>query len=366
MLRSSLVATVICSAVTLGMLAVSPANANLTIGGANARSVAMGGAGLAVRNNADEIPVNVALLAESSGRISLETPTFDMRMDGAKQTDAQGLLGQYILDPSKAFSLALDLGKQDTFITTSVTTGIKLPFSNVSAWASMDTKIVPNEAYQTWANSGGLLLPFLPDAAADVYSIGVISIPVSIGIRLPANGGDLDFGVRIKPTRAYYSHFIVNKDAVENNEPVLAPEMGGEKFLSQESLAADIGLLYSPPGMRSLRLAAVVNNIVQPKPIDFNSPSVTGMLKQDVSATTINVGAAVENRDVTLAADLLDVTEQYGSSQLRLGAELRPMHSIAIRAGYTEDGVSYGLGLGGFNIAVTGSDTLAFGQTVKF
>ncbi|MEI7832649.1 MAG: conjugal transfer protein TraF, partial [bacterium] len=291
---------------------------------------------------------------------------FDMRVNGASQSDAQGLLGQYILDPTKAFNLALDLGKGDTDIITSVTAGIQLPQSNISGWASLDTKIVPNAAYQTWANSGGLLFPFLSGAQADVYAVGVASTPVSVGMHLPGYGGELSVGVRVKPTRAYYSHYIIDGTAVTNNEPTLAPEMGGNQYLVQDSLAADLGVLCSPPGMGSIRVAAVVNNIIQPQAIDFKSPSATGMLKQDVAPTTVSVGVALEDDHLTLAADLLDVTKQLGGSQLRLGAELRPMHSLALRAGYTLDGLSYGLGIGGFNIAITENDRLAFGQTVKF
>ncbi len=363
---SSFVVAGMLSSLALGMVSMMPAKANLTIGGANARSVAMGGVGIAVRNNEDEIPANVALLAESGSRFNLEVPTFDMRVNGAEQDNAQGLLGKYILDPTKAFTLALDLGKQETNITTSVSAGLQLPQSNISGWASIDTKIVPNAAYQTWANSGGILFPFLSGAQADVYALGIVSTPVSIGMHLPGNGGELSVGVRVKPTRAYYSHYIINDDAVENHQPTLAPEMGGNDYLSQDSLAADVGFLYSPPRMRSLRVGMVANNIVQPAPIKFDSPSANGMLKQEVAPTTLGVGIAMEDNHLTLAADLLDVTQQLGGLQLRLGAELRSDRSIALRAGYTQDGISYGVGIGGFNIAFTENDRLAFGQTVKF
>ena len=356
----------VLSSLALGIITTMPAKANLTIGGADARKVGMGGSGLAVRSNDDEIPTNVALLAESGARFNINTPTFDMRVNGATQEDAQGLLGQYILNPAKAFNLAIDLGKQDTEIITSVTAGIQLPQSNISGWATIDAKIVPNAAYQTWANSGGLLVPFLAGAKADVYAVGLVSAPVSVGVHLPGYGGEFDFGVRVKPIRAYYSHYIIDKDSIANKKPLLAPEMGDNNYLVKDSIAADIGVFASPPGMGSLRMAATVNNLIRPQAIDFKSPSATGMVKQEIEPTTVNVGIAIEDDHFTLAADLLDVTRQLGGSQLCLGAELRPTHSFALRAGYSQGGVSYGLGLGNFSIAITGNDTLAIGQLVKF
>jgi hypothetical protein len=344
----------------------APSLADTTIGG-NARAIAMGGAGLASGDLPGESAANPASLASKGLRLGLEMPSFTASVQGADSGEAKSLLGSTTLDPSQVINMAMSLGKGPTVVEATASGGVLLPMLDVRASANIRAVVTPNDSFKNWANSGGLLSGMANDAQADVRAVGVATAPaVGVGFRLPAPGR-MAVGLRLKPGNAYYSHYIVDKNSIDTRVPVLAPEMEGQQYLKRTSFSADIGVIYSPRIMKSLRLAVMVNNFIEPQPIKFNVISADGLMSRQVAPRTVSTGAAFVTKQLTVAADWSDLTGAYGDPDFRAGAELRLGAGTAIRGGYNqENGYTYGFGVGSFGVAFSEKAPISVADTVVF
>lgn len=350
-------------------LCALPALADITLGG-DARAVGMGGAGLASGDAPGAATINPAFLADTGMRLGIQMPTVNARMQGATYGDVFDLLGKQTINPSTAMNLALTLGDQPTSITAAGSTGLLLPRMDVLANATMHTVITPNAAFQGWVRGGGVGVPPV-GASADLTAGGVAHLPsLGFGMHVPMGGserGTLALGVRLKPTQAYYSHYIVDGAAIAAQTPQLAPEMGGRNYLKKTSFSADMGLMYTPPRMADVRMAVVVDNLIEPKAIDFGAFAPPGVNNKQLSPRTVSLGVAMMKRQMTLAADLVDVTRALGDPQLRVGAELRLPAGMGIRGGYnTATGFSAGVGLGSLGLAYSQRMPVMLSQAVVF
>ncbi len=334
----------------LCLLLTVPAAADLTFG-SDARSVAMGGAGLASGDTADAAVLNPAILADSGFRFGLQWPSFDARLDGASWTDVFRLIGKTDISPSDVLKLIGDASTpKQIFATGSL--GVLLPYSDLLVSAQMKAQVNTRDS----ATPGGALSNLTPG----VTTKALVTLPsIGIGVPLPifSGTGRYRLGVRVNPVQAYYSHYIVNAGT-----PQLANEMANKQYLKANSISADAGLMWSPPVLSDLRVALVVNNLIEPKAIEL------GTFKTDVAKRTFNLGSAFVTGMFTVAADLVDLTNAEGEkAQLRTGAELRLTRLLALRGGYnTHDGFTAGVGLFGFNIAYSKNTPFFASQSIMF
>ena len=343
-----------------------PVFADVIIGN-DARAIAMGGAGLAANNSTT---LNPATLAERGMRFGIQWPSIYARMYGADLSDAISLLGDSSIDGDEAVKMARALGSTETEVSASVKAGLLLPKADLQVQATLHTHILPNESFKTWVAGGGNgTAP--EDAEADVYAGGLTYLPsVGLGVYVPMNKdfGRLAIGVRVKPTTAYYSHFIIDSEALESGNARRAEEMGDADYLKQTSISADAGLLYRPAHMPKVRLALVVNNLIEPEEVTLDDNAPRDLYNLQLLPRSINVGAAYLDTRYTLAADFVDLTGAYGDMQLRLGSEFRiPGTNVSLRGGYNSSyGFAAGIGLGGFGIAVSKKSPLLLTHSIYF
>ena len=344
-----------------------PAFADLTLGG-GARSIAMGGAGLA-SGDTQEAALNPAFLADTGTRLGLIWPTLDTRMSGAASLgDVIDLLGHSKLNAGKALDLVKNLGSGPAELDASARAGLLLPQSDLQVSAAIRTVITPNPDFAEWVRSGGDIGAL---ARADVKAIGITNLPsVGVGFHAPVPlKGKTSVGLRLKPTQAYYSHFVFDGTHLDSNGvpiPQLAVEMGNKSVLKQSTFSADMGAMFTPTRFPNVHIAAMIANLIEPKAIKFSSDA-GGSLEEQIAPRTISVGSAWVNKNVTLAMDLVDIGSHFGKSNLRLGGELRGPSSIALRGGYnTEYGFTGGIGYGGFNLAYSQKAPLMISGNAAF
>lgn len=348
----------------------APVRADVVLGG-DSRAAAMGGAGLA-SGEAQDAYLNPAFLAESGMRFGIEMPHITTRLSGAGLGDAFDLLGSTKIGATEALDLVRELGDGPTRLDATARAGVQLPKMDLSVSAQLRTDIIPNEAFRSWVRAGARSddVAHLADARADLYAGGMAQLPsfaVGVHLPLPQERGKLAVGVRVKPTQAYYSHYVVDAAAITGGEARPADEMGGKEYLKAHSFSADLGVLYSPPRHPDLRFAAVATNLIEPKAIEFAVPTLDGMFSQQIAPRSYSVGAAFVRAQMTLAADLVDVTESYGDRQVRVGAELRLPLGIALRGGYNSaSGFTGGIGLGSFGIAVSKRTPIMLSESLTF
>jgi hypothetical protein len=344
-------------------LLMLPALADLTMGG-DARAVAMGGAGLA---SGDVGANNPAILAYTGPRFGIEMPTISTRMAGTGYGDIYQLLGHPTLSGAKALSLVRDLANEAPKLDISASTGLLLPMADLQLSAALHAETGANSSYKAWV-AGGKVGPAPAGAQADITAGGITTLPgIGLGMPMPINParGSLAVGVRLKPTTAYYTHYVVDTAALAAGSPALAPEMNGRTSLRQSSFSADAGLLFTPAKNQNFHAALMVQNLIEPRAINFG-PSA-GIANRQLAPRSISGGLALVNERITLAADLVDLTAAYGPAQLRLGGEMRLTPALALRGGYnTATGFTGGLGLGTLGIAYSQRAPVMLSNSVAF
>ena len=119
----------------------------------------------------------------------------------------------------------------------------------------------------------------------------------------------------------------------------------------------DLGIIYIVPNSDiQLTTALVMNNFIKPN------------LQEIGLQRMLSAGAAARlSNKVILAADLVNITKAYDQGmRLRLGAEVAPVRWLALRAGYGGGSFTYGLGLSGFNIALSNNMPAVVGRAWSF
>jgi hypothetical protein len=344
-----------------------PAGADVTLG-ASARDVAMGGAGLA-SGDAQGASTNPAFLADSGVLLGIIWPSVSTSTSGAVGlTDAIKLIGSAGVDADDAWKMLQELGQGPTTIEVSAHAGLALPRADLLASSTVRTEITPNEDFSDWLASD--MAGDMPATArADVYSGGIATLPsLGFGFHLPEVKilpGKTSVGFRVKPTQIYYSHYVFDP---ANPDGAPADEMGGKSYLKNTSVSADAGVTFTPRAAPNLHFAVMVNNLLEPGAVRFATPSERFGAEKQLAPRTVSVGTAWVNENITLAADLVDLTGKYGDSpQLRLGGEYRMLSGLALRGGYnTKNGVTAGIGLGSFGIAFSDSLPVMLSHTVAF
>ena len=424
---------------TVGLVAAAlaysaPARADLSFG-YEARYVGLGGAGLAVIDNPTQAGlINPAALSLRPAAFGMQWPNIGLRWRGAGIGDAFDQLASGSLSMTEAVDLARDLGTEPTRIEANLGLGFALSTLDVRARALGNVAIRPSALFTSWAISGQEPGAWLQSSAAasdlraefngvttaadanaalgrvgdklGAHLVGAATVSPSIGfgMKLP-NGlldssriGDVRVGVRVKPTRVYYSHWVVKPTAQLTAEDVnpngglndsawgkmklqgqAAIELGGKDSLEETSFGMDFGLLWQPAYIPYTTIALTVDNLIEPSfriPAGADASIVPGA-GDKLMPRTVNLGAAMTiPGGLLLAADLLDITgansaNPNGEAQFRIGAEFRPslpvLRWFAVRAGYNSaTGMAAGLSLGSFGIAYAERSPLVASQTFNF
>ena len=336
--------------------AAVPALADVNFG-PEARFVGMGGAGLACTDR-PAASVNPAALGLLPKRLSFVFPGVSLRTQGASLSDiADWASDVWSLSAPQGIELAREFGKQDTMLDLSTSAGFV--GSPISATVDGEARvwILPNAAFQQFAETG--TLPADPtQMQAIIWAEAAVAMPsVGFGFKVPsmATGkGSLFLGTRLRAVRGKFVRRTISWSGSTDPNNLLATS--NEPIEDEYGIGADLGLIYSLPGPRETSFGIVAVNLLKPS---------LGAIKQD---TIWSLGMAVRpNPKVVLAADIVNLTKAYDeSADLRLGLEVRPLRFLALRAGYTGDSFTAGLGLFGIDVAFASEAPLAVSRTIRF
>ena len=349
--------------------------ADLTFGG-NARTVGMGGAGLAIVSKDGQSTLdNPASLALLNRKMNVQFPHIGLHASGIPLGKA---LDHLTGNPGKndAPELARDFGEHESQFGAEAGWGIRFGHLDVRVDGVARVHLKPNGALSSWAkNANGdvsqlITNPFYTASRADLFGAAVYSLP-SIGFaeRISPAGSPIrvEGGIRAKLMRAYYTHYTVDANSIAlNGSAASAPELNGANSLSKTGFGMDLGILVHPSSHAGFSGALVVTDLFEPD-FKFNGTDTVGSPTQfDLQPRSISLGTAYESGRLLAAADVTDVTRAYSNTQGRFGLEYSSRR-FAVRGGYnTAGGFNVGLGLGSFDIAFGGRVPLQISEFMRF
>jgi len=172
------------------------------------------------------------------------------------------------------------------------------------------------------------------------YAVGPV---ISYGMELknPIHGHDLPpmkLGVNLKfPSgRTVNRTFTITR---VGNTVTANQDAHGTDPSATTSFGMDLGLLLNPT--RRLTYGLALQNVVP--------PNIPGLSEQTVATMGVAYHAS---RNLLVAVDLANFTGAYGDSPaFRAGAEWKPLRFLALRGGFSNYGVTFGAGLFGYDIA---------------
>ncbi|WP_395145346.1 hypothetical protein [Armatimonas sp.] len=369
--------TVIAGAVALIAL---PAQAqDITFGG-DARAFAMGGAGIAslAGNSISGMGSrnNPASLAFAKGLMRVHYPNIGARASGAISLDKAANFLLTSGSGADATDLARRFASETSGFGLNASLGLRLGPVEFLASGVGQGYVLPNASLQTWGKNGATgSVP--SDARADVLATAIYSLPqIGFATQLKSGSGGENFniavGARLKYMNAIYSHFFGEKATLDSSADALrAPEMNGQDTLTKKGLGADLGIMLESKKFLGFSGGLVIANAVKPNftfvgQFGANANGGGGARTYNLLATTATAGVGFQKGGMTAVADLVDITGAVGKAELRVGAEQK-LGPIALRAGYNSaTGYTYGLGLGGFDIALGKRQPLEVVRTFKF
>lgn len=390
--------------------------------GVSARSMAMGGAGLALGDQTGSTSVlNPAAPAASGGRVRFIWPGVSFHTTGASLSGLTDSLGD-ISDGNEDGALALvtDFAKQDTSLNLNMMTGVVGPFG-VMLEASASGTIAPAPAVRDLATVANVfkdetswdldrlkgLTPYLNNVnlknaidSAEKY-IAAGSLPADPTGDLAAAQAALNTYVQtdlssntVNANVAYGPTFMLSHGykkaggtlylgttakfltteahtwTVTANNPTAIKTVGtqiesGITYKANETsiqkgntVGVDVGMIYKSNNKR-LQYGAVINNFIEPDLKGFNNAQADRML---------SVGAAlVPVKGIIVAADLVNLNSANDENMsLRFGGEMALGKLFALRAGYSGQNWTYGVKVLGINMAFQGRTAQLLANTIKF
>ncbi|HOM71535.1 MAG TPA: conjugal transfer protein TraF [Armatimonadota bacterium] len=341
----------------IGLIAVS-ASAEVNFGG-DARFLAMGGAGIAATDSPRQTALmNPAALGMLPKRVRFVLPNISLRAEGANANDFIDFFTDVLTNPDNVEEdLAREFGKRDTIFDVGAATGISGSPLSLLVDAEARVRISPNAAFRQWAQTG--VLPTDPtQMEAEVWIEQALAMPsLSLGFQVPkfASGkGDLWIGTRVRLVRGEYLRRTITWSGSLDPDNLL--QTSNEPVKDESGLGADLGIIYRTDNPSRLSYGLVVTNLLKPD---------LGEIEQD---TIWSVGIAMQpNSRTLLVADLVNLTQAYGDDRdLRLGVEFKPHKKIALRAGYSGEALTTGIGLFGFDFAFSNDTPLSVARTIRF
>ncbi|MCE5324093.1 conjugal transfer protein TraF [bacterium] len=358
--------------------------------GSYARSVAMGGAGLAMTDDASSSSiVNPAAAAAIGKKFQFVFPSFDLRVSGADLSDLTDRTSEISSgNDDDALKLIRDFGKQDTTLNFGVVTGFSGAFG-VTAEGEAQAVISPSSSFSEWAIAGtptsvdGLksmtfsddeVNTVIQNALADDQINGtdasdivnaisgstnlagkyVYALPaVNLGRGFDTTGGKLWLGTRMR-----WLHSEAHKWNVSQEDGVtdsIELDVTETQNVEDDGFGADLGLIYQPKNS-FIQYGMVINNFWDAKLEGIETPRMY----------SLGIAAQPNNR-WKFAADLVNINKAYDEdTKLRMGAELNLTNKIALRAGYSGDSFTYGFGLYGINLAFSDDAPSIISRVLSF
>lgn len=386
--------------------------------GSTARSVALGGAGIALGDDSGTTTVlNPAAPAVHGAKFRMIWPGLGFHTSGASFGDLTDSISK-ISDGSNdsAIDLVNDFAKQKTTLTFNSVMGFAGPFgmtiegeaqgiidpgAAAKEWAgaarlfqdgnidlvALQT-VITNANFQTtyndavaFANTGNPVDlanaqasfgQYLTDLSQNFVDANVVYGPaVTLSRGYDTTAGRVFVGVN---TKLLYSeaHRWQITAAADPGNPLNAALVGGspvidagvlfnaveQPVIKNTSLKMDIGTIYKPNDS-IWQYGAVISNFMKP---DF------GGIANAQDGRMISVGvAALPIRGMTFAADLVNI---FGANdenaQLRFGGEYKLGNFVAARAGYSGKRWTYGFGVFGINVAFTGKSAQFISNAIRF
>ena len=345
---------------------------NLTIGN-DARSLAMGGAGIATGGANRANPASLAFTKNTR----IYFPTVGLRAEGAlnevtKLDNVSKFIGGSEQDKKDAATdMARKFATRDSLFGFNTGFGVRVGPLEVQANGVAQGKFAPNQKLRDWANSNPPAGQNAPSGSgADLSAAALYTLPsVGFGLQLPARqlliGGkpkalSIGVGARLKYVNSVYSHYVATTNGSGTFTSARSSELGGKDFLEKKGLAADLGAMGNWEQDGALLSGGVVlTNIIKPS---MNFLDVNGKTFNPI-VQTISAGASFHKGSLTFAGDIVNLTN---SPSIRVGGEQK-LGPIALRAGFTtRGGVTYGLGIFGFDIALGKGQPLEVVQTLRF
>lgn len=350
--------------------------------GSYARSAAMGGAGIALADNAGASIINPAANAAMGAKFGFIWPSLDLNSRGATISELQNRTSEVSNTSGEdAIKLAEDFGKQRTSLNLGMATGITGTLG-ITAEGEAQGLINPGTDFQAWVNAGhpttaaGLVSNNLV-SASDLIAAGndpativsnyasdltngtyvkgtyVYSLPaITYGTGLNAAGGKLWVGTKMRWMRSDVRNWNITASGLGNNLELAATETARQK---DNGFGADLGFIFQPNKSR-MQFGAVINNFVEPNLSGVRAPSM------------VSLGTAIQySRNMLFAADLVNINKAYDENTiLRMGAEYRLNKKMIFRAGYSGSDFTYGFGLMGINVAFATESPAMISRTLRF
>jgi hypothetical protein len=374
--------------------------------GATARSMAMGGAGIALGDDSGTTAVlNPAAPACAGAKFRFIFPGLDFHTMGASFSDLLDSVNKIGGDEDDALSLINDFAKRKTGLTFNMVTGFAgpvgftieaqangliTPSPEAAKWAtaalmfrdSTDVNLTEVQTIIDNANFDAAISNALAgdtsaaNAAFDAYlddlnqsyvDASVVYGPsLLLGKGFSTTNGKMWLGTNVKILSTEGKRWQLKGTRVGSlsvsGSNVLADldfeaeELPGEG--RKTTMKADIGLIYTPHDS-VWQYGLVVNNFVKPKLRGITNTQDDPMISAGV--------AAVLGRNFLFAADLVNITGANDqNAKLRLGGEFRLGRLFALRAGYSGKEWTYGAELLGLNIAWSGRSAQLLSNVLRF
>ncbi|OYT73484.1 MAG: hypothetical protein CFK48_00975 [Armatimonadetes bacterium CP1_7O] len=333
----------------------------------------MGGAGLAViRRPTAQSFQNPAVIAYVKG-FRIGTGNIDTTTQGASLSDLIDDLEfreGSVADLATAAGLLRRYAREDTHLIITGDFGIIASGVGISVGGIVDARLLPNAPLQNWARTDGNIANIPANARGAIIAVGIVSLPdITTGVRLPSGQGDLAVGVRLRNLKFYYTHYFADQAQLQAGQAATrAPELQGRDYLERSATSVDLGFLWRPTGGSNYTLALVVENFVEPN-IRFQATDRDGNVFNFKPLTrTYNAGVAIELATGSLiAVDFVDIGNNAGKGEIRMGYEQRLGRGFALQSGYaSKTGWTVGMRVGGFNIAYSERLPVIVSRTLNF
>lgn len=378
---------------------MAPACASDLSIGSTARSVAMGGAGLALADNpSTTVVLNPAAPAASGARTRFMFPGLEFHSSGASfgdLTDSLDKLGSG--NDDDALSLLSDFASHDTRLTFGTVTGFTGPLG-VTIGGEAQAAILPGAAAAEWAGASqsfdsvtGINLSSLSAQIQNPHFQNAITtgstsefsaylsdlsqnfvrgdfaygpaISLSRGFTT-ASGGQLWLGTNLQFLKSEARVWQVTATGnLTNTTPgSVTADMSFDAVKqtvnTNTSAKMDVGMIYRPKDSM-LQYGAVIENLIE--------PSLDGFADAK-NERSLSLGLAIiPVKNFVWAADLVNINGANGeNAQLRMGGELKFGKYLSLRTGYSGSNWTYGIGIFGINLAWEGSSAQLLTNIIKF
>lgn len=400
-------------ATTLALFLTLPALALDFDFGSTARSISLGGAGLALGDEFQSTSVNnPAAPAVHGTKFQFIFPGIDFKTAGASVGRVWDNLDKLSKgDSTDAISLANDFASKDTTLTLSSvggfagTSGILLnaevngkliPSADVKKWAAADLKFGNATSFNptlyaaklentnftaavnnwaTYATSGQTSAKTAAESAFSSYltdlsttTIGTSFVwgpTLQLSSRMPSISGDLWVGTNISILNSESRQWTIvakNPGFTYSGNAISLSQIDFEAVevptQRKTSIKADIGLIYKP-NESMWQYGLVVNNFIKPNLRGIANSQENPIVSMGIAAKPIE--------GFVFAADLINVTASNGEeARLRAGAEYRAGRWITLRVGHSGDRLTYGANILGIDLAFSERSPSILAKAIKF